>query len=315
VATNQSCTNHGSGRVSAGETLVRLEPRRQNRVAMGHNYSLTTIKGLFGQASRCAYPDCPMPLVFVDEARGVRAIAVHIAHIRSPRSTGPRYDPTYPTERLNEDENLLLLCPTHHHPVDQNDSAYTTQELLAWKEAQQAQGGGFEVADGEVLDLAQRLEEVMASLLGATQLNVDVSLVGGYGGFDLGPSGISVPLAAFPKVNFPNKPKGLTRYLGVEVVNTGLVAADVTAAGIEFDVGQGELYPHWQFPDRFSPYTFPHRLKGRSSAEWFVPAEQVRATLTAYPLPVQRFRALARLSGAPSLKSKWEEERALHIWE
>jgi hypothetical protein len=197
---------------------------------MGHSYSLTTIKGLFGQASHCAYPSCSTRLVFEDTARGVRSIAVDIAHVRSPRPTGPRYDPTYPAEKINAEENLLLLCTVHHRPVDRDDSVYTTHELLEWKEAQQTEGGGFEVEDGEIIGLVQRLEEIMVSLLGATQLSVEVSLLGGYG---LGTSIVFVPLAAFPEVSFPTIPTVLTRYLAVEVSNTGLVGAEVRKAGIE----------------------------------------------------------------------------------
>ena len=242
---------------------------------MGNSYLLTTIKGLFGQASHCAYPDCTTPLVFEDTARGVRSIAVDIAHIRSPRPSGPRHDPTYTAEKINSEENLLLLCTVHHRPVDRDDSVFSTRELLAWKEAQQAQGGGFKVEDAEVIDLVQRLEEIMVTLVGATQLSVEVSLLGGYG---LGTSIAFVPLAAFPEISLPTMPTGLTRYRAVEASNTGMVGADVTKAGIELDVGHREFHPQWCFPDN-SRFTFPYRLEGHSAAQWFVAAEQVRPLL------------------------------------
>jgi hypothetical protein len=277
---------------------------------MGHSYSLTTVKGLFGQASHCAYPGCSTPLVFEDTARGVRSITVDIAHIRSPSPTGPRYDPAYQPEKLNAEENLLLLCTVHHRPVDRDDSVYTTNELLAWKEAQQAEGGRFEVEDSEVVGLAQRLEEVMVSVLGATQLSVEVTLLGGY---DLGASIVFVPLAAFPEVSFPTMPTILTRCLAVEVSNTGLVAADVTKAGIELDIGHAEWYPQWCFPGN-SRYTFPHRLGSHSSAQWFVSAEQVKAILSSN-LPIQHFRAFTGLGNNRTLKSEWEEARDLRVWE
>ena len=124
---------------------------------MGHSYSLPVIKLLFATARTCAYPGCPNLLVFEDPDRGVRSVAVQIAHIRSPKPDGPRYDPTYPADKLNSDENLLLLCGTHHFPVDQHDSKYAIDELEVWKKAQIAEGGGFSVRDEEIADMATRL--------------------------------------------------------------------------------------------------------------------------------------------------------------
>jgi len=57
---------------------------------------LPTIKALFAEAKHCAYPNCHEPLVFEDAERGVRTIAVRIAHIRSAKTNGPRYDPENP---------------------------------------------------------------------------------------------------------------------------------------------------------------------------------------------------------------------------
>lgn len=88
---------------------------RQNG-EVGHSYPLPTIKLLFATARTCACPPCATPLVFIDEDHGVREVAVQIAHIRSPKRDGPRHDPTFPADRLNREENLLLLCGVHHHP-------------------------------------------------------------------------------------------------------------------------------------------------------------------------------------------------------
>ena len=113
---------------------------------MGHNYSLPTIKTLFGEASRCAYPGCPTPLVFRD--RGAATVTAQIAHIRSEKTGGPRYDPSYPGE-IDGAENLLLLCGEHHPPVDRHESLYSIGELEAWKTAQREGArveGGTEIS-------------------------------------------------------------------------------------------------------------------------------------------------------------------------
>ena len=39
-------------------------------------------------------------------------------HIVSAVSTGPRHDPEFPREKLNDHANLLLLCKVHHKLID-----------------------------------------------------------------------------------------------------------------------------------------------------------------------------------------------------
>lgn len=146
---------------------------------MGHNYTLPTIKLLFATARTCAYPDCRVPLVFEDADRGIRSVAVQIAHIRSAKASGPRYDLRYPAEKVNSEENLLLLCGKHHHPVDGNESTYSIEELLEWKKAQVTGTGGFIVGDEDVGGLAAVLQASIDELVQATRLQMQVRLVGG----------------------------------------------------------------------------------------------------------------------------------------
>lgn len=130
---------------------------------VGHSYSSTVIKILFGTARHCAYPGCTVPLVFED--RGRRTVAVEIAHIRSAKVGGPRHDPGYDTRKLNTDENLLLLCSgPHHDHVDRHEDAYPIEELLEWKRRQVAQGRGCHVTDDEIEPLAQKLDEFIAAV-------------------------------------------------------------------------------------------------------------------------------------------------------
>jgi hypothetical protein len=105
---------------------------------VSHNYSLPTIKTLFGQASHCAYPECREPLIFED--RNAKTVVAEIAHIRSEKFNGPRHDPTF-TGDINGPENLLLLCGKHHPPVDRHESIYSIEELLIWKRVQVASAG------------------------------------------------------------------------------------------------------------------------------------------------------------------------------
>lgn len=282
---------------------------------MGHSYGLTTIKSLFGQATHCAYPECPEPLVFEDVSRGVRSIAAQISHIRSEKPGGPRYDPTYPRELLNSEENLLLLCGKHHTPVDQNDSVFTVEELLAWKAAQVAQGGGTIVSDRELADLVRTLESSLAALYEALQVAIEVDAVGGR----LGGGGIIVlPLEALPEVRLPEN-SDPTRLAGVKVVNKGSTGIDVTSAGFEFDVGHpdGVLSP-WMLGGPWCKHGFPFRLEGRSTECWYVDSATITAAVSAFVkethrIPV-RFRPFARLGDDSGEAGEWRSVIELPIW-
>ena len=54
-------------------------------------------------------------------------------HIISSRPNGPRYDPSYPQEKLNTYENLILLCRIHHKMVDDQCESYTVDVLRQMK--------------------------------------------------------------------------------------------------------------------------------------------------------------------------------------
>jgi len=114
---------------------------------MGRNYTEKTIKLLFGTAIHCAYPGCNSRLIFKD--RELYTPTAQIAHIRSEKTNGPRYDASYPDNKINDFENLLLLCGEHHPPVDRHESSYSVEELIEWKD-RQARQGERQVADAEL---------------------------------------------------------------------------------------------------------------------------------------------------------------------
>lgn len=102
-------------------------------------YGERTLKYLFGSASACAHPQCSAPLI--ERQRDKLTVVAEIAHIRSEKAEGPRHDPAYLLSEINNFDNLLLLCPRHHKPVDDNESDYTVQELEQWKQDQVTQAG------------------------------------------------------------------------------------------------------------------------------------------------------------------------------
>ena len=54
-------------------------------------------------------------------------------HIVSPVFGGPRHDPEFPQEKLNDHANLLLLCKVHHKLIDDQQSEFTASRLVKIK--------------------------------------------------------------------------------------------------------------------------------------------------------------------------------------
>ena len=105
-----------------------------------------TRKNLWARSgNQCAYPGCEEPLTReVDEVGGSSEpdLRGQEAHIRSRSPSGPRYDPSYSTEKVDSAENLLLLCPNHHSDVDANTGqGFSIQDLERAKKAHERHQG------------------------------------------------------------------------------------------------------------------------------------------------------------------------------
>ncbi|MCU1615784.1 MAG: ATP-binding protein [Frankiales bacterium] len=93
------------------------------------------VRALWTRAhNQCAFPSCFQALTedAVDATTGDVFVTVvgEQAHIRSSKPNGPRHDSAYPKDKLDAYENLILLCPTHHKMIDdENGSGYTVEAL------------------------------------------------------------------------------------------------------------------------------------------------------------------------------------------
>ena len=265
---------------------------------------MPTVKALFAEATHCAYPGCADRLVFEDAGRGVRTIAVQIAHIRSAKADGPRHDPDFPAGELNEEANLLLLCGKHHAAVDQNESVFETKELLQWKAEQVAQTGGTVVSDADIAIHVRSLQSSLDAVLEVFRAAVTVSIAGGEvvaGGL------LTMPLAGLGQVTVSDMPAG-ERFLSAEVVNASAVAIDVAGAGIEVDadLDDGQL-GRWLFTDGLLNRGFPFRLEGRATQFWHVPLTTAQQTLGSLVPSVRRIRAFADLGDGSRSTGDWIE--------
>ena len=92
-----------------------------------------TRKILWGRSGNmCA--GCRQALVISRTAADDESVVGDECHIVSGKNQGPRYDPAFPVQQLDEPENLILLCRVHHKMVDDQYETYTVQVLQGLKE-------------------------------------------------------------------------------------------------------------------------------------------------------------------------------------
>jgi hypothetical protein len=93
-------------------------------------YPIPDLKLLFGLAAgRCALPDCRQP-VYADatDFDEIKVIG-KIGHIIAHSSGGPRFDSSYPADKLDRYDNWILVCGTHHDTIDSQPNTYTVDVL------------------------------------------------------------------------------------------------------------------------------------------------------------------------------------------
>jgi len=72
---------------------------------------------------------CKTILVIESTESDCASIVGDECHIRSKSEIGPRYDAKYPKSKLDENENLLLLCKKDHKMIDDQFGKYSTEVL------------------------------------------------------------------------------------------------------------------------------------------------------------------------------------------
>lgn len=91
-----------------------------------------TRKLLWGRSGRsCAICKCDL---FIDATpESEESIVGDECHIISGQVGGPRYDPTFPGDLIDDVSNLVVLCRVHHKMVDDQFRTYTADELRGIK--------------------------------------------------------------------------------------------------------------------------------------------------------------------------------------
>lgn len=133
------------------------------------------IKILFGQnGNQCSFPGCKVPMVSPDgEVLG------EICHIYARNAGGPRFNRELSPKQRQSEQNLILLCGTHHKIVDGDPSSYQASTLRDMKSTHNA---GAVIPDPETSDL-------FATLL-LNKLKAQIDIVGNSGNIAINSPGV-----------------------------------------------------------------------------------------------------------------------------
>jgi hypothetical protein len=131
-------------------------------MALRKKISEATIKILWAKSgNRCAFPGCKQALVEDLTTLDGSQVVGEMAHIVGHSSEeGPRSDASYPRDKIDLPENLLLLCPTHHTIIDKQPNTYTVANLLDWKRARESKAQEW-MADKVMLVGALEFEAII----------------------------------------------------------------------------------------------------------------------------------------------------------
>lgn len=95
---------------------------------------ITDIKLLFARSgNRCAFPKCRASMAVSETLAG------EVCHIKGARPGSARYDPGQTDAERHAYANLVLMCPTHHTVIDDDEEAYTVERLCKVKAAHEAE--------------------------------------------------------------------------------------------------------------------------------------------------------------------------------
>lgn len=105
---------------------------------MGRSYGDKDLKILWGAHAICAFPGCTTRLVQPATESDPQVVIGIICHIVAHSDDGPRGDASFPKERREDPDNLILLCGAHHDLVDGQPNSYTIEDLKRWKRDHEA---------------------------------------------------------------------------------------------------------------------------------------------------------------------------------
>lgn len=96
--------------------------------------SLKTHKMLWGRAAnRCVFPDCKRELVMDGTETDDASLIGEECHIIARSPEGPRGNISFPKDKIDKYDNLILMCRIHHKIIDDQPRAYPLELLKNYK--------------------------------------------------------------------------------------------------------------------------------------------------------------------------------------
>jgi hypothetical protein len=118
---------------------------------------ISATKLLFARSgNKCAFPKCTSPMAFDDTLTG------EVCHIKGARPSSARYDPQQTDVERHAYNNLILMCPTHHTVIDDDEEAYTVERLHKMKAEHEAHSAP--VPDAQANTVAQSFVQSVSNI-------------------------------------------------------------------------------------------------------------------------------------------------------
>lgn len=130
---------------------------------VSHSYSDLTIKKLYSLSGNlCSFLNCNQELITTRTKVNVS----DICHIEGGEPNSPRYNSKIQPEQLDDYENLIVMCKTHHKIIDSDVLTYTVEHLKKMKKEHEQSCKGKEYAiDDDIV------KKIIADQI--TQMNVN----------------------------------------------------------------------------------------------------------------------------------------------
>lgn len=81
----------------------------------------------------CSFKDCEQKLTSDPSEVEGPVMLGEVAHIVGQKPDGPRGKHPYPRTQVDDYDNLIYLCPTHHELIDKQEETYTVEKLRQMK--------------------------------------------------------------------------------------------------------------------------------------------------------------------------------------
>ncbi|TCP75846.1 hypothetical protein EC849_107109 [Pseudomonas putida] len=122
---------------TSGKKKAAVAPKRDNF------NSLTWHKLRDSAGNVCSFPGCHVH-THGASSDGEGTVGIGVAcHIKAAAPGGPRYDEHQTTDQRKHFDNGIWMCQTHSKLIDADDSAYSVETLVEWKQKAEARSNSL----------------------------------------------------------------------------------------------------------------------------------------------------------------------------